>query len=113
MFRMILERIVLKRRFADEPDRFDAASPVAQLHADAPPFLVVHGDRDSIAPLAGAARFVDAFRSVARAPMVWISLPGAQHMFEWFPSLRSVPVVHGVHRFCQAIYSRHRATRSA
>ena len=33
----------------------------------------------------------------------------AARLFELFPSLRSVVVVHGVHRFCQAIYSRWRA----
>jgi hypothetical protein len=36
-------------------------------------------------------------------------LPGAQHAFELFPSLRSVASVHGTHRFCQAIWSAHRA----
>jgi acetyl esterase/lipase len=114
MFRFLLERYIMKGRLAEAAARYDAASPIAQVQADAPPFMVVHGDRDSIAPVAGAARFVDAFRAVARAPLVWARLPGAQHMFEWFPSLRSVPAVHGVHRFCQVTYSRHlAATRRA
>jgi hypothetical protein len=41
--------------------------------------------------------------------VAYVELPGAHHAFELFPSLRSVVVVHGVHRFCQAIYSRWRA----
>lgn len=113
MFRVLLERMILKRRFADGAAPFDDASPITHIGADAPPFMVLHGDRDSLAPIAGAARFVDAFQRIARSPMVWVNLPGAQHLFEWYPSLRSVPAVHGVHRFCQAIYSRHRAARSA
>jgi hypothetical protein len=42
---------------------------------------------------------------VSRQTVAWIERPGAQHAFEVFPSLRSVVAVHGVHRFCQAIWS--------
>jgi len=109
--RLLLERIVMKRRFDDAPDDYDRASPVfhAAKAEAAPPFMVVHGDRDSLAPLGAALRFCDVLRSRGGAPLVWACLPGAQHAFEVFPSLRSVPAVHGVHRFCQAVYSAHRA----
>ena len=115
--RILLEKIVMKRRFADEPDAFDAASPVyhAGLRgADAPPFMVLHGDRDSLAPLGAALKFCDVLRTRGgKGPLVWVCLPGAQHAFEVFPSLRSVPAVHGVHRFCQALYSAHKSARDA
>jgi acetyl esterase/lipase len=114
--RILLERIVMKQRFADAPELYDAASPVfhAEKLADAPPFMVLHGDRDSLAPLGGALRFCDVLRSRGgKAPLVWCVLPGAQHAFEVFPSLRSIPAVHGVHRFCQALYSAHKAQRDA
>jgi acetyl esterase/lipase len=115
--RILLERIVMKRRFDDAPDDFDRASPIfhaTSLGTDAPPFMVLHGDRDSLAPLGGALRFCDVLRSRGgKGPLVWAVLPGAQHAFEVFPSLRSVPAVHGVHRFCQALYSAHLAERSA
>ena len=109
--RLILERIVMKRRFDDVPHEFDRASPMFHAKtAAAPPFMVRHGDHDSLAPLGGALGFCDALRSRGGdAPLVWVNLPGAQHAFELFPSLRSIPAVHGVHRFCQAIYSAHRA----
>jgi acetyl esterase/lipase len=110
---LLLERIVMKRRFADAPDDFDRASPTfyaASLGADAPPFMVLHGDRDSLAPLGGALHFCDVLRSRGgKGPLVWACLPGAQHAFDVFPSLRSIPAVHGVHRFCQALYSAHKA----
>jgi acetyl esterase/lipase len=81
---------------------------------DAPPFLLIHGDRDSIAPIAQARRFRDALAAVSKAPVAWVELPGAQHAFELFPSLRSVVCVHGVHRFCQAIWSaRQRASHAS
>jgi acetyl esterase/lipase len=124
----LLARIVMKRRFADAPDDYDRASPIYHATtAAAPPFMVLHGDRDSLAPLGGALRFCDVLRSrdaqtaprvtdpmsgAASAPViVFAQLPGAQHAFEVFPSLRSVPAVHGVHRFCQAVYSAHKALR--
>lgn len=113
---LLLERIVMKRRFAEAPELFDAASPIfhAQTLDDAPPFMVIHGDRDSLAPLGGALRFCDVLRSRGgKSPLVWCVLPGAQHAFEVFPSLRSVPAVHGVHRFCQALYSAHKLERDA
>ena len=105
-FRRFLERIVMKRRMADAPEEFDKASPIARISADAPPFMVLQGTRDSLTPAAGAARFVEALRAKAgAAPVVFVELPGAHHAFEIFPSLRSVPAVHGVHRFCQALYA--------
>jgi acetyl esterase/lipase len=109
LFRWFLERVVMKRRLADAPEEFDKASPIARIGAGAPPFMVLQGDRDSLTPAAGAARFVAALRARSRAPVVFVELPGAHHAFEIFPSLRSVPAVHGVHRFCQALYSAHLA----
>ena len=55
-----------------------------------------------------ARDFVRAARARG-ATVAFVELPLAHHAFELFPSLRSVVVVHGVHRFCQAIYSRWRA----
>ncbi|MEI2703095.1 MAG: alpha/beta hydrolase fold domain-containing protein, partial [Baekduia sp.] len=55
MFRVLLEAgTILKRRFADGAAPFDDASPITHIGADAPPFMVLHGDRDSLAPIAGA-----------------------------------------------------------
>ena len=50
----VLERHVFKARLDDEPERFRAASPVHRVHAEAPPFLVLHGERDT--PRAGRRR---------------------------------------------------------
>jgi len=111
-FHRFLERVVMKRRLADAPEEFDKASPITRIGADAPPFMVLQGDRDTLTPAAGATRFVEALRARSQAPVVFVELPGAQHAFEIFPSLRSVPAVHGVHRFCQVIYSRHLAARA-
>ncbi len=105
----LLRHIVMKARLERARELYDRASPVAHISPAAPPFLVWHGDRDSLAPVAGARAFVEKLRARATAPCVYVELPGAQHAFELFPSLRSVAAVKGTHRFCQAIWSAHRA----
>lgn len=102
---LLLERIVMKRRFAEAPEEFDKASPRWRLGEHAPPFMILHGTRDSLAPLLGARRFRDELRRVTRAPVVWVELPGAQHAFEIFPSLRAAAATAGVEQFCAAIHA--------
>ncbi|HUB57514.1 MAG TPA: alpha/beta hydrolase, partial [Mycobacterium sp.] len=41
-----LERVVVKRRIDRHPEVFRSASPIARIHRDAPPFLVIHGSSD-------------------------------------------------------------------
>src|SRR5690606_36164559 len=54
---LVLEPLVMKRFFAEEPLAFSAASPTDRVHAGAPPFLVVHGDLDTLAPVEDARLF--------------------------------------------------------
>jgi acetyl esterase/lipase len=105
---LLLARIVMKQPLARARELYERASPVHHISTSAPPFLVWHGDRDSLAPVTGARAFVEKMRATSTAPCAYVELPGAQHAFELFPSLRSVPVVHGTRRFCQAIWSAHR-----
>ena len=55
----------MKAFLAEEPERFAEASPIDQVPADAPPFLVIHGDLDTLAPVEDARAFVEALRSVS------------------------------------------------
>jgi acetyl esterase/lipase len=64
------------------------SSPLAHLNADAPPFLVIHGDRDSVTPVDGARQFADKLRRVSGQPVVYAEIPGAQHTFDYFHSIR-------------------------
>jgi len=50
---------------------------------------------------------VAALKAVAPGAVVYAEIPGAQHAFEIFPSLRTAFVVHGVERFLALIYSRY------
>jgi acetyl esterase/lipase len=80
---------------ASDPD----STPMAHLNADAPPFLVIHGDRDSVAPVEGGRLLVDELRQVSRRPVAYAELPGAQHTFDYFHSIRSDLTVDLIENF--------------
>jgi dipeptidyl aminopeptidase/acylaminoacyl peptidase len=96
---------VIKAHLEDEPEKFAAASPLDQIHPDAPPFLVVHGDKDTLAPVEGARDFVEELRAVSKAPVLYLELKGAQHAFEIFPSIRANHVVRAVARFLETVHA--------
>jgi acetyl esterase/lipase len=105
----ILQPMIMKAFLADEPERFAAASPLDQVRADAPPFLVVHGDHDTLAPVADARRFVHDLAEVSTSPVLYLELHGAQHSFDVLSSPRTRRVVRAVHRFLATMWVRHRA----
>ncbi len=94
-----LEQTVLKARYADAPERFEAGSPMARIGPDAPPFLVVHGDADSLVPVAEAREFAERLREGSPAPAAYVEVPGGQHAFELFPALRSDLARRGIEHF--------------
>lgn len=100
----VLERYVMKARLADAPERFEQASPIAHVGPQAPPFLVVHGARDSLVPVAEARAFVEALRQSSKAPVAYVEVPGAQHAFEVFPSVRTLYLLRGLQRFCVHVH---------
>jgi acetyl esterase/lipase len=99
----VLERNVFKTRLADEPQRFRAASPTHRVRADAPPFLVIHGDCDTLVPVADARRFVAALREASEKPVLYAELAGAEHAFDIVPSVRTARVVETIERFLATI----------
>ncbi|MBK8234011.1 MAG: alpha/beta hydrolase [Nannocystaceae bacterium] len=100
----LLEPLVMKAFYADAPERFAAASPLDRVHADAPPFFVIHGRRDTLAPLVDAQAFVAALRQVSRAQVLFAEVAGAQHAFDVFLSPRSLPVIEGVGDFLEHVW---------
>ncbi len=75
------------------------SSPLAHIHADAPPFFVAHGDHDTLVLVEDARAFVEALRSVSTSRVVYAELPGAQHTFDLFRSPRFERVVEGIEVF--------------
>jgi len=104
----VFERHVLKASFADDPEPFIAASPVHRVHPGAPPFLVVHGDRDSLVPVDEARAFVRELERVSTSPVFYAELKGAEHAFDIGPSVRTARVVETIERFLATVHARHR-----
>jgi acetyl esterase/lipase len=100
----LLERRVLKQKRNLALPEFNAASPIARVHPDAPPFLIVHGTHDSLCPVAEARSFAETLRAASRQPVVYAEVPGAQHAFEIFPSVRTAHALDGVTRFLARVY---------
>jgi acetyl esterase/lipase len=105
----LLERRVMKARLCDAREAYEKASPLSRVHPGAPPFLVIHGDRDTLAPVEEARRFVAALRAAGGPRVAYVEVGGAQHAFEIFPSLRCALVLQGVDRFLAVLHADYRA----
>ena len=83
-----------------------ASSPLAYVRPDAPPFFIAHGDRDTMVPVEAARHFADTLGRVSASPVVYAELPGAQHAFDLFHSLRFEMVVDAIEAFAAWVRSR-------
>jgi acetyl esterase/lipase len=92
----------------DTRDRLPS-SPQAYIRTDAPPFFVAHGDQDTVVLVEDARRFVERLRSTSSHPVVYAELPGAQHAFDLFHSIRFETVVNAIEAFAAWVRSREEA----
>jgi acetyl esterase/lipase len=79
------------------------SSPAGLVGPHAPPFLVVHGDNDSLIPVATARDFAQRLAAASTGPTVYIELRGAEHSFGLFDSPRLRAVVDGIEAFLRAV----------
>jgi acetyl esterase/lipase len=98
-----LQRVVMKCSPHERRTLWDSASPISRVHADAPPFFVIHGTHDALAYVEDARLFVQALRAVSRNPVVYAEIPGAQHAFEIFHSVRCAYAVDAVGAFLEYV----------
>ena len=98
---------VFKSTLAEDRERWEQASTISHVGSHAPPFFVLHGTNDSLVPVEQARTFVDELRKESTQPVVYAELPGAQHAFEIFPSVRTHHTVHAVERFLAVVRSEH------
>lgn len=83
-----IAQVVMKARAADAPELYALGSPIDQVHAEAPPFFVVHGEFDSIVLSAESRHFVAALQQ-AGVDTRYHEVLGAQHGFDAVASLRT------------------------
>jgi acetyl esterase/lipase len=110
---MFLERAVMKSKLAAEPEAWAKASPLDRNMEDAPPMFVIHGHNDTLVPVAEARHFVEKLRETSSNLVVYAELPGAQHAFDIFPSIRTAHIIRAIERFVDWVYTRHRAGLAA
>jgi acetyl esterase/lipase len=108
----VLESWVIKKRYHEATEVYEQGSPLERVHAGAPPFLIIHGDRDGLCPVAEAQLFAQRLAAVSESPVAYAEIPGAQHAFDIFRSLRSELVMYGVERFLAYLQSTVRSDRS-
>ena len=113
-FVRFLERVVMKKKLADDPEAFARASPMDLVGPASPPTLIVHGSNDTLVPVQEARHYAALLRQASTAPVAYAELPGAQHAFEVFRTVRGLNTVAGIERFCDYVYStRHGAVARA
>lgn len=107
-----LRRFLRRRVFAPDatPEDYREASPLAYVGPDAPDFLVIHGSHDTLVDVSQARAFVAALRTASRASVSYAELPGTQHAFDVFGSIRAQHAVRAVERWLQ--WQRSQAPRA-
>jgi acetyl esterase/lipase len=104
----LLSKWVLKADPDEDRAPFEDASPIHHVREDAPPFFVIHGTADNLAPVAQARRFVETLRQVSHEPVLYAEVPGASHAFDVFYSTRTGTAIRAVDRFLAWIVDRDR-----
>jgi acetyl esterase/lipase len=101
-----LEHFVLKSRYSDDPERFKTASPISYVHREAPPFFVLHGEKDELVPSGQARSFCAALRGAGAATVALAELANAHHAFDITPTVRSRLAADAVADFLGVVYGR-------
>ncbi len=112
MMMPFLELFVMKERYADNPERYELASPIRHVHRNAPPFFVLHGETDSVIPTVQAREFCDALRVAGAQTVGYAELPNAHHAFDLFATVRSRLAADAVADFMGVVYGQHVRSQS-
>ncbi|OBK18008.1 alpha/beta hydrolase [Mycobacterium asiaticum] len=101
-----LEQFVMKARYDHQPERFIEASPVSYVHSEAPPFFVLHGEKDELVPSGQARAFCAALRGAGASTVAYAELANAHHAFDITPTVRSRLAADAVADFLGVVYGR-------
>ncbi len=108
-----LSKKVMFTTWDENPEVFEAASPILRITEDAPDFFVLHGDKDSLVDVNQGRLFVERLREISKNSVSYAEFPGAQHAYEIFNSIRSGYVTRGVSRYVRAHHAAWKAGRPA
>lgn len=103
VFMEYVQDVVVGKRLSHSPNLFEAASPMAQIHADAPPMMIVHGARDRIISVKEARRFYDKMFQTSRSRVHYLEVP-AGHAFDLMDSVHAPKAVWEICQFLEDTY---------
>ncbi|MBJ7339592.1 alpha/beta hydrolase [Mycolicibacterium sp.] len=112
-FQGFLERVVVRRSQSRHPEIYEAASPMARIHADAPPFFLIHGEHDAIIPVDEARQFRTALSAQSRNTVEYSEVPRAGHAFDLVDAAHARRCADEVATFLAATRERHGSHRAA
>ncbi len=104
---------IFQKPWPEARAEFEAASPILRVTPEAPDFFVLHGVHDTLVPVAQARMFVERLRETSKKTVVYAELPGAQHAFDIFPSIRSAHIVRAIDRYLRWHWSCWRAAHTS
>jgi acetyl esterase/lipase len=81
------------------------SDPGAYVRADAPPFFVIPAANDPMVAADHAKEFAEKLRATSMSPVLYAELPGGQHNFDRFSSIRFFAVIDAVEAFATWIRS--------
>lgn len=93
-----ISKYVMKMDPHEHPEAYRRASPIDLVRPDAPPFLAVHGDFDSVVLAEESRQFVRALQSCGGS-VQYHEVSGGQHGFDAIPSVRTRAVGNLVQDF--------------
>lgn len=99
---IVMRKSIIKQTKQENEALYQRMSPLTHINGDAPPFLVIHGDKDSLTSLGDAQYFASSLDEISRSTVEFAEISGGQHGFDVFSSVRSDYVLFGVaERMCQ------------
>lgn len=97
---------------AGNPELYREASPVTHVTKDAPPFLLVHGDRDVVVPIDQSGKLHDALKE-AGVEVKMIRVQHADHSFQAMGGPGISPGFTEIQREVLLFFERHLKKRAA
>jgi acetyl esterase/lipase len=79
------------------------SSPFDYVERGSPALLIVHGDQDTLTPATTARALAERALGSSANPVAYVELPGAQHSFDLFASIRFEAVIDGIAAFTASI----------
>jgi acetyl esterase/lipase len=105
LMQKFLEKYVMPQPFANDIEGWKNASPVFQINNPNLPIFVIHGDKDCVVPVEQARDFVRQLKQRNKAITLYAEIPGAQHGFDIFHSVRTEFHVEAIGTFLHHCFS--------